>query len=141
MNLWEDNVHLNTVIYTNKLEEVLAFYKANFNFMLDETIPNGLAVLGSYGGNGLLIYLDAEAYNHAISTNVVVRVHMKSPEIEHERLERAQLSVTAVQEADWGKSFGTARYFELTDPSGNSIQLFEDHIGEVAGYTLQRTDL
>lgn len=130
--------YANFVIYTDRLDEVHAFWQDHFGFVLDEDIPNGFGFILAYS-QSMVMYLDAEAAGRPVTQNAVLRLHTAHPELEHARLAEEGLTVSDLKEEHWGRTFGqTVSYFEMQDPSGTTLQFFEDFVGEIKGFTLKR---
>jgi uncharacterized glyoxalase superfamily protein PhnB len=127
------------VIYTDKLAETRHQYETQFHFAINPNIADGFAVCPIFGDGMQIIYLDAVALNKPITSGLLIRIHTPHIEVEQDRLQTAGIEVTALQEAFWGLQFGqTVRYFEARDLNGNILQLYEDHVGEIKGFTVKR---
>lgn len=125
----------NFVIYTDKLDDVREFWQTKFRFNYED-LPDGFMVMAF--GTSCIMYLDADAHNHAVTENVAVRIDTPHPDLEHNRLEKANVSISELLEASWGESFGKVRYFSFTDPSGTTYELFQPHVDQALRFTLKR---
>ena len=120
---------LNTVIYTDKLTEVRAFYEKHFYYPTDTGEPNSFGILPL--PEAKITFVDAAALGAEPSRNILLRLATSYPVVERARLLAAGVDCGELAVADWGSFYGPAvRYFPMTDPSGACIQFFEAGYGE-----------
>lgn len=124
---------LTTVIYTDQLEAVRAFYERHFKLTID-VYPHSILV--TFYGNAAIEYVDAGWAEAHATPGVVVRWTLPLTDLEHERLTTEGATCGPLTTAHWGDNYGeTVRYFELTDPAGTRLQLYEPHFGEKRSLT------
>ena len=120
---------LNTVIYTDRLAEVRTFYETNFYFPMDRTEPNSFGILPL--PEAKITFVDAAATGMVPSQNILLRLAIPYPALEHARLVAAGVSCSELATEDWGSFYRQAvQCFTFTDPSGVRIQFFGSHFGE-----------
>jgi hypothetical protein len=120
---------LTTVIYTDKLAEVKAFYEKHFVFPSDEGEPNSYGILPY--PEAKVTFVDSASAGVAPSKNILLRLALPFTLIERARLISEGLACGELTVANWGYFYGSAvQYFMITDPSGAQLQIFEDHFGE-----------
>ena len=125
---------VNTIIYTNNVKQVEEFYKKHFLFDYTATVPNGFAF--SPIPRTMLTYLDAAEYGAPETGTTLIRIPHDFTEVEKERLETGGVLVSDLIEDNWGDHFGAGViYFEIIDPAGVQLQLYEHHIGETRSFT------
>src|SRR5258706_6878637 len=111
---------LNTVIYTDKLSEVRAFYEKHFVFPSDTGEPNSYGILPF--PEAKVTFIDSAAAGIAPSQNILLRLGLPFPLIERARLIAEGVACGELTMADWGSFYGTkVQYFTIIDPSGASI--------------------
>ena len=120
---------LDTVIYTEKLGDVRAFYEKHFLF------PTATLSASTFGilpfAEGKITFVEAASIGEMPSQGVLLRLGTAFVQLERARLVAAGVQCGELTVEDWGAFYGQAvRYFTLTDPSGTRIQFFEDHYGE-----------
>ena len=119
-----------TLIYTDKLAEVRAFYQRYFSqFPSDSRDPNALTlyVFADAGIN----WIDAGYAGQPITSGVSLRISVPFTEIEQAALVEKGASCSALAIADWGPVFsGKVQHFSVVDPSGTQLVFYEDQIGE-----------
>jgi len=122
---------LETIIYTDKLSEVRAFYEKHFVFRADSSVANAYSLM--ILPEARLTFVDAASANVPLSRDMMLRLAVPFAALERSRLLNEGLS-NAIGElvvGDWGYSFGDAvHFFTLTDPSGTRLQLFQAQYGE-----------
>ena len=122
---------LNTVIYTNKLPEVRAFYGKHFAFPADTGYPNAYGIFPF--AEAKITFVDAASAGVVPSQGMLLRLGLPFPNLERARIiaEGGGSAVGDLVTEDWGSYYGqSVQYFTLTDPSGTRVQFFEDHFGE-----------
>jgi hypothetical protein len=120
---------LNTVIYTNKLNEVRAFYEKHFVFPTDTGESNSFGFFPY--SEAKITFVDAASAGVEPSRSVLFRLSIVFPELERARLIASGAECGELMVANWGTYYGNAvQYFIVTDPSGARIQMFEPHYGE-----------
>ncbi len=120
---------LETIIYTDKLDEVRAFYEQHFLYPLDTGRANAFGILPI--PEGKITYVDAASAGVDPSRGIFLRLGMTFPQLERARMVAAGVECGELTVEDWGPFYGQAvRYFTLTDPSGTRFQCFEAHYGE-----------
>src|SRR5450432_3672801 len=122
---------LNTVVYTNKLPQVRAFYEKHFVFPADTGNPNAYGIFPF--AEAKITFVDSESAGVMPSQGVLLRLGLPFPNLERARIiaEGGGEAVDELVVEDWGSYYGqSVQYFTLTDPSGTKIQFFEDHFGE-----------
>ncbi len=116
---------LETVIFTDRLGEVRAFYEKHFAFPMDAESPARFGVL--VFPEARLVFLDAALSGGSVTGGALVRIGLPFPELERARLLTEGVPCTDLIVEDWGSYYkGPVRCFTLTDPSGTRLQLFED---------------
>jgi hypothetical protein len=120
---------LNTVIFTDKLDEVRAFWQRHFLYPVDEGEPNSFGVMPFPYSK--ITYIDAAAANMTVSRGIVLRLAMEYPPLERARLLSEGVACSELQTASWGTFYGTqVQYFTLNDPAGTTLQIFVDRFGD-----------
>jgi predicted enzyme related to lactoylglutathione lyase len=118
---------MNTVIYTDKVNEVRAFYEKHFAFQADETQTNAYSVFTF--GECAITYIVPDS-GQPFTQNAVLRIRIPFTEVERARLIAEGASCGELIVEQWGDLVGgNVRYFTVTDPSGTQLQIFEDGFG------------
>ncbi len=126
---------VDTVIYTDKLPEIRAFYERYFDALpMDTSLTHafGVALLAE----ARLTYLDAQHAAVGPTQGLIVRVGWQFPNLERARLMALGLVCSELAQEDWGAMYGTVRCFSAAPPDGNRLVFFEDHYGESKQITL-----
>jgi hypothetical protein len=122
---------LETIIYTDRLSEVRAFYAKHFVFRADSSVANTFSMM--ILPEARLTFVDAASANVPPSQGMVVRLAVPIAALERSRLLNEGLgeAIGELAVGDWGDFFGEAvHFFMLTDPSGTRLHLFEAQYGE-----------
>ena len=120
---------LDTAIYTDKLDEVRAFYERHFYFPMDAGSPGVFGIMPF--AEARITFIDAAPAGAHPSQGAVVRLGASYPQLERARLLAAGIDCSEMIVEDWGAFYGRAvQYFSVTDPSGTRLLFFEDHHGE-----------
>jgi len=116
---------LETVVFTDKLGEVRAFYEKHFAFPIDADNPTGFGILAF--PEARIVFLDASQAGGRVTQGALVRIGLPFPELERARLLTEGVACSDLVVEDWGSYYkGPVRHFTITDPSGTRLQLFED---------------
>lgn len=119
-----------TVIYTDRLAEVKAFYQQHFSQMLSETPDPHTFTLRLFA-EAQISWLDAAWAGEAVTPGITLRVTMPYTEIEHAILVENGAPSGPLTVADWGSGYeGQVQYFAVVDPSDTRLVFYEDRIGE-----------
>lgn len=129
-------LHMHTVVFTDRLEAVKAFYLKYFEgFTFDFHIPDGFS-FQIFEPRAKLIYLDATKYNVEPTRGLAMRLNFAFPEIERDRLQTEGIEVSEMHHVNWGAHYGdSVNYFEFLDPAGVRMQLYREYAGETRGIT------
>jgi hypothetical protein len=121
-------MHVHTVIYTDRLPEVEAFYRRAFpNVAFDA--QDGMFTF-RWASNGWLHFVRSDA-DHPPSAVVLMRLQLPYTDLEHERLTALGIPCGALTVESWGNWYGqNVRYFEVIDPAGTRLHFYEPHFGE-----------
>ncbi len=119
-----------TVIFTDKLAEVRAFYLENFkHFPAHTTNPNTFSIMPF--AEAQLTWVDAASASMPITLNTMIRISVQYILIERAQLVAQGVVCSELIIEDWGAFHGKAvQYFSVTDPSGTRLLYYEDHYGE-----------
>ena len=119
-----------TVIYTDKLAEVKAFYQQYFSQMLADTPDPHTFTLRLFA-EAQISWIDAASAGEPVTHGATMRVTVPYTEIEHALLVEKGASSGPLMVADWGPGYeGHVQFFTVIDPSGTRIFFYEDRIGE-----------
>ena|SRR5579864_7060519 len=119
-----------TVIYTDKLAEVRAFYQRYFSqFLTDERDPYTFTL--HVFAEAQISWIDAAWAQQPVTAGASLRVSVPYTEIEHPVFVEKGAPCGELTIADWGATYrGKVQYFSIVDPSGTQISFYEDQIGE-----------
>lgn len=118
-----------TVIYTDQLEAVRAFYSAHFNkFPQSSDAPDRFELRPNSEAH--IVWIDAQAAGVSPTRSAVLRIHHPFTDIERATLVHAGVECGPLHEEPWGARHGNVRCFSFADPSGTLIVQYEDHFGE-----------
>ncbi len=116
---------LETAIFTDKLDDVRAFYKKHFAFIVEADNNRTLALL--VYPEARLIFIDAASAGERPQQGILLRVGLPFPELERSRLITEGVECGDLITADWGDYYrGPVQYFEVVDPGGTRLQIFYD---------------
>ncbi len=119
-----------TVIYTDKLSEVKAFYQQYFSQMLSDT-PDPHTFNLRLFAEAQISWIDAAIAGEPVTRGATMRVTVPYTEIECALLVEKGAPISPLTVADWGAGYeGHVQYFTVVDPSGIRISFYEDRIGE-----------
>jgi hypothetical protein len=119
-----------TVIYTDKLAEVRAFYQHYFSQMLSDVRDPHTFHLRLFA-EAQISWIDAVWAQQPITIGTTLRVSVPYTEIEHAALAEKGAPCGDLSVTDWGPTYnGRVQYFTVFDPSGTRIIYYEDRIGE-----------
>ncbi|MHB8625684.1 MAG: hypothetical protein ACYDBJ_11610 [Aggregatilineales bacterium] len=119
-----------TVIYTDKLAEVKAFYQRYFSQLLSDTRDPHTFNL-RLRAEAQISWIDAAWAEQPVTSGTTLRATMSYTEIEHAALVEKDAPCSQLSVADWGPAYnGQVQYFTVVDPSGTRIVYYEDQIGE-----------
>lgn len=105
------------VIYTSKLEEMIAFYRDNFDFDVIENDADRITELSSKSsGANILLHPAAKGQRQGQS---LVKLVFDFPDVQEarDRLLEKDIAVGPIHDA------GDYQFANLKDPSGNSVSL------------------
>lgn len=120
---------LETIIYTDKLDEVRTFYGQHFFFPMDTGKATTFGILPI--ADSKITYIDAASAGVEPSRGGLLRLGTEFPQLERARLLAEGIECGEMTVDDWGPFYGqSVRYFTMTDPSGTRMQFFEAHYGE-----------
>ncbi len=119
-----------TIIYTDKLAEVSAFYqKFFFEVSQDSSSPNNFTIF-PFAEAGLT-WIDAASVHAALTQNMLIRIAVPYIVIEHAQSVQRGAPCSDLVVEDWGAYYGErVQCYTVTDPSGTRIVYYEDHYGE-----------
>jgi len=119
-----------TIIYTDKLADVSAFYTTHFAYLPTEAdYTNTFSLMP--GPEVRLTWVDAASAGVPTSQNIVLRIAVVDTLMERAELLAAGVACSELRVEDWGPFFGQAvRYFDMIDPSGAHLQYYESDFGE-----------
>lgn len=119
-----------TVIYTDKLAEVRAFYQRYFSqFLADGRDPDTFTL--RVFAEAQISWINAAWANQPVTVGTSLRVTIPYTEVEHAALVEKGAPCAELMIADWGLTYrGKVQYFSIVDPSGTIISFYEDQIGE-----------
>jgi hypothetical protein len=116
---------LETVIFTDQLDAVRAFYKQHFAFIVEADNERMLALL--VFPEARLVFIDAASADEAPQQDVLLRVGLPFPELERARLITEGVACGELITGDWGAHYqGSVQYFTVVDPAGTRLQIFYD---------------
>ncbi len=119
-----------TVIFTDKLAEVRAFYQKYFA-QLPSHDSNANTFSITPFSESQITWVDAASVNAPTTLNATIRLTTPYTLIEHAEAVARGVPCSALTVEDWGSFYGQqVQYFAVTDPSGTSILYYEDHFGE-----------
>ena len=121
---------LTTVIYTDKLDQVRAFYEQYFHQLAADGSDAHAYNLKPFA-EAHISWVDSTWANQPVTVGAVVRITLPYTLIEHAALVEKGLDCDQLIVEQWGAaSGGQVQYFVVTDPSGTKILFYEDHFGE-----------
>jgi predicted enzyme related to lactoylglutathione lyase len=121
---------LTTVIYTDKLDQVRAFYEQYFHQLTADGSDAHAYNLKPFA-EAHISWVDASWARQPVTIGAVLRISLPYTLIEHAALVEKGLDCGQLIVEQWGAaSGGQVQYFVVTDPSGSKILFYEDHFGE-----------
>ncbi len=120
-------MHVHTVIYTDHLPEVEAFYRRIFPSVAFDAQEGMFTV--RWASNGWLHFVRADE-QHPPSAVALMRMHLPHVALEHERLTALGVACGELTVEAWGDWYGgNVQYFEIIDPTGTHLHFYEPNYG------------
>jgi hypothetical protein len=119
-----------TVIYTDELAEVTAFYQRYFSQLLSDARDPHMFSLRLFA-EAQISWIDSAWAEQPVTIGATMRVSVPYTEIEQAALVEKGAPCGQLSVADWGPAYdGHVQYFTVIDPSETQIVYYEDRIGE-----------
>jgi hypothetical protein len=118
-----------TVIYTDQLDAIRAFYTTHFAKMPQGSdAPDRFSIRPNSEAH--VLWIDAKTAGMPLTQGLTVRFHHPFTEVERAILVGAGVACDDLHEEQWGARHGNVRCFGFTDPSNTYVVQYEDHYGE-----------